>query len=408
MLTTFYPPYNFGGDGIWVQRLSEALVRLGHHVDVVHSVDAYNLLRPNGSKPAQPVPSDVNVYSLKSSLGGITPLLIQQTGRSLLQRQMLKDMIAEKNYDVIGYHNMSLIGLEAFSWGNAVKLYTAHEYWLICPMHILWRYNREACEKRTCISCQIQGSRPLQLWRYSDYMQRQLAHIDAILSPSQFLIDKYRDGGIKAEYSLIPLFTPTPDNIAPANDTIERPYFLYVGRLEKLKGLQEIIPVFKKYPRADLLIAGEGNYQAELKRIAAGAKNIRFLGLLDYAELQKLYKNTRALILPSICYEIFGSVIPEAFSQRAPVIVNNIGGMPEAVLQCNGGFTYNSPDEIPDLLDRLLDEPGLRQQLGENGYQGYLNRWTESVHLEKYFALIRDIARRKKIETPAIAATAHG
>lgn len=407
MLTTFYPPYNFGGDGIWVQRLSEALVRLGHHVDVVHSVDAYNLLRLNRTKQPEPIPSDVNVYSLKSSLGGLTPLLIQQTGRSLLQRQMLQEMIAEKNYDVIGYHNMSLIGLEAFSWGNAVKLYTAHEYWLICPMHILWRYNREACEKRTCISCQIQGSRPLQLWRYSDYMQRQLAHIDMILSPSQFLIDKYREGGIKAEYGLMPLFTPTPDSISATNDALERPYFLYVGRLEKLKGLQEIIPVFKKYPRADLLIAGEGNYQAELKQIAAGAENIRFLGRLDYQALQQLYKNTQALILPTLCYEIFGLVILEAFSQGAPAIVNNIGGMPELISKSNGGFVYNTPEEIPALLDRLLDEPGLRQQLGENSYQAFLTNWTESVYIEKYFALIRDIARRKKIESPAIAATAH-
>ena len=41
LLTTFYPPYNFGGDGIFVQRLAGELVRRGHHVEVVHSVEAY-------------------------------------------------------------------------------------------------------------------------------------------------------------------------------------------------------------------------------------------------------------------------------------------------------------------------------------------------------------------------------
>ena len=42
MLTTFYPPYNFGGDGIGIQRLSRGLVKRGHHVTVVHDADAYN------------------------------------------------------------------------------------------------------------------------------------------------------------------------------------------------------------------------------------------------------------------------------------------------------------------------------------------------------------------------------
>ena len=44
LLTTFYPPFNFGGDGIDVQRTARALVRRGHHVTVVHDVDAYQWL----------------------------------------------------------------------------------------------------------------------------------------------------------------------------------------------------------------------------------------------------------------------------------------------------------------------------------------------------------------------------
>ena len=45
-LTTFYPPHNFGGDGIGVQRLARALVRRGHRVTVVHDTDAYHSLHP--------------------------------------------------------------------------------------------------------------------------------------------------------------------------------------------------------------------------------------------------------------------------------------------------------------------------------------------------------------------------
>jgi len=44
MVTTFYPPYSYGGDGITVQRLATALVRAGHDVTVVHDAGAYAAL----------------------------------------------------------------------------------------------------------------------------------------------------------------------------------------------------------------------------------------------------------------------------------------------------------------------------------------------------------------------------
>jgi len=49
MITTFYPPYNFGGDGVFVQRLSNELARRGHSVEVIHCVDSYRAL--GGKEP---------------------------------------------------------------------------------------------------------------------------------------------------------------------------------------------------------------------------------------------------------------------------------------------------------------------------------------------------------------------
>ncbi len=43
-LTTFYPPYSFGGDAMYIYRLSHALGDVGHSVDVIHCVDSYHLL----------------------------------------------------------------------------------------------------------------------------------------------------------------------------------------------------------------------------------------------------------------------------------------------------------------------------------------------------------------------------
>ena len=50
MITTFYPPYNFGGDGIFIYRLSNALANRGHKVDIIHCKDAYLMLQPMGQR----------------------------------------------------------------------------------------------------------------------------------------------------------------------------------------------------------------------------------------------------------------------------------------------------------------------------------------------------------------------
>ncbi|NIV14953.1 MAG: glycosyltransferase, partial [Aliifodinibius sp.] len=213
MMTTFYPPYNFGGDGIYIYRLCNELAKRGHTIDIVHCVDAYEVLEKRGPKGKYPNHKNITVHSLKSAVGLLSPLSTQQTGYSFFKRDKIKSLIAKTNYDVIHYHNMSLIGLEALSFGNAIKFYHLHEHWLICPMHVLWKYNREVCTKKNCISCQFQGKRPLQLWRYSSLMQKRLSHIDLFLSPSLFTQKKHLEDGLNIEIEHLPYFLPNSENL---------------------------------------------------------------------------------------------------------------------------------------------------------------------------------------------------
>jgi hypothetical protein len=114
MVTTFYPPFNFGGDGIAVQRLSQALVRRGHHVTVVHDADAYNALHRGAEPVAQPDPVGVEVQRLRSRLRTFSPLLTQQTGRPVVHGRKIRELLAAGNFDVIHFNNVSLVGVRAF------------------------------------------------------------------------------------------------------------------------------------------------------------------------------------------------------------------------------------------------------------------------------------------------------
>ena len=392
MVSTFYPPYSFGGDAMHIYRLSNELARRGHLVDVFHCEDAFLLLnkkQPTASFPNHP---NITVHRLKSDKGMLSPLLTQQTGAPVFKKQ-LKKALEQNGYDVIHYHNMSLIGITALSYGKAIKLYTTHEHWLVCPMHVLWKFNREVCTKKSCTLCQLAGKRPPQLWRHTGLMERMLKHVDCFLSPSRFTLQKHLDEGLDIPIRQMPYFLPEPaeSETTHANDPPERPYFLFVGRLEYIKGVQNLIPAFADRPQYDLLIAGDGEYGDDLKKQAAGVPNIKFLGRLDQARLRELYRGAVALVVPSICYETFGIIIIEAFSLKTPVIVNDLGALPEVVEDSGGGIIYRNQDELTAAMAKLAADPALRNDLGMKGYSAFLKFWNEEAHMERYLGMIEEI-----------------
>jgi glycosyltransferase involved in cell wall biosynthesis len=398
MISTFYPPFNFGGDGMHIYRLSNELARRGHSVDVFHCEDSFLMLNKKPPTADFPNHPNVKVFGLKSDAGFLSPLFTQQTGRPFFKSK-IKKALDENNYDVIHYNNMSLIGITALSYGssNAVKLYTLHEHWLVCPMHVLWKFNREVCTKKSCLQCQLKGKRPPQLWRLTGLLEKMVKHVDCFLSPSRFTLNKHLEMGLDIPIQQMPYFLPEPpktENI-PGVEHFPRPFFLFVGRLEYIKGLQNLLPVFKNHQQYDLLVAGSGDYEDELFAQAEGIPNVKFLGRLNQKDLQKLYKSAVAVIVPSICYETFGIIIIEAFSLKTPVIVNNLGALPEVVEDSDGGFIYDNNVELIAAMNRLAEDAALRNELGENGYNAYKTYWDETAHLDKYLGLIENLQVEK-------------
>jgi glycosyltransferase involved in cell wall biosynthesis len=207
----------------------------------------------------------------------------------------------------------------------------------------------------------------------------------------------HHERGFQRPIEDVPYFIPQIEE-APAPEKQSphpRPYFLFVGRLEKIKGVETLFPIFRNYPHADLLIAGTGTYEAELRQRAAGIPNVVFLGALPQAKLRALYRHAIAVIVPSICYEVFGIILLEAFMQQTPVIARALGGLEEVVEESKGGFTYRSPDELLAAMERLRTDAALRREMGERGYQKYRERWDEEAHLRIYFRVLEDTARRK-------------
>ena len=398
MLATFYPPYNFGGDGMGILRLSQALVRRGHRVTVIHDGDAYVMLA--GREPAAPFADDgVEIVTLRSPLGRVSNLLTQQLGRPVVHGARIRRELKQRGVDVTVLHNVSLVGGPGLmSMGRGVTLYMAHEHWLVCPTHVLWRHGREVCTGRECLRCVLHYRRPPQLWRYTGFLERQARHVDTFIAMSEFSRAKHREFGFPRDMTVVPYFLPDAEPPAAAGGDgppHPRPYFLFVGRLEKIKGLDDVIPLFRRFDRADLLIAGDGEYGATLRALAAGNPRVRFLGRVAPADLSRYYRHAEALVVPSVCFETFGIILIEAFRQGTPVVARRIGPFPEIVEAAGGGDLFGTEAELEAALHRYLDDPARRTRLGEAGRAAFQARWSESAVVPRFLDVVREaIARR--------------
>ena len=398
IVTTFYPPYNFGGDGIYAHRLANGLARRGHQVTVLHSPTAYEMLARR--TPAEPYCDhpNVTVRAVRTPLGKWGLLAVQQTGRPGLQAPALRRWLHDGSYDVIHYNNVSLLGgPHVFRYGRGLKLCTLIEHWLVCPMHVLWKFNREVCTQPTCLRCQLAGRRPPQLWRNTGLMRRATRHIDAFLGPSVFTIRMHQERGLRGTMIQLPLFypEPLPPRATQAAPNDGRPYFLFTGRLERIKGVQVIIPVFRALPDVDLLIAGTGDFDGELRSMATGAANIKFLGRVDHAQLQALYRGAIATVVPSLCYETFGLIVAESFSAATPVIVYAQSSLDELVRTHGGGLLYRTADELRAAIEELRADHALRERLGREGRAAYEAEFAEEVFLSHYVSVTRALLEKK-------------
>lgn len=398
MITTFFGAHSFGGDAAYVDRLCQALCRRGHEVHVYYCVDAFNAVRGRHPLREYSPPPGLHLHPLKSGYGILSPLATQTTGRPLFKSAILRDALDADDTDVVHFHNISLVGgpgvLGLGTNRRAVRIMTAHEHWLICPMHLLWKYDRKPCDGPDCIRCCLAGRRPPQAWRYGRAIERGLGHLDALVFPSRHTLEEHQRRGLGAMAPLVHLPYFLPDEWAAGVEDEEpegreRPYLAAAGRLVAMKGFHRLIPMMRYLPEADLRIAGTGPYEAELRALAADLPNVHFEGLLGGSSLARLFRGAKAVVVPSLFPETFGYVVLEAFAVGTPVIVHEGGGaLRETGVESGGGLGYQTEGELLLAMRRLVHDDVLRAELAARGFGRRIGEWCEAEHIHEYFELI--------------------
>jgi glycosyltransferase involved in cell wall biosynthesis len=240
--------------------------------------------------------------------------------------------------------------------------------------------------------------RPPQWWRRGWKVERHLDRIDRFLALSEFSRRMHREFGFTREMDVLPPFPAEPRDAPVAVDEAAphpRPYFLFVGRLERIKGLDDLLPAFAGPGSTDLVIAGEGQDREALERQTAGNPRVRHLGWVEGGELDRWYRHAIALLIPSRCYETFGMIMLEAFRQSTPVIARRIGPFPEQIAVSGGGELFATHDELLGAMSRMAGDRAHRDALGRAGRAALEAHWSEAVVLRRYLELVAAVARER-------------
>ena len=186
----------------------------------------------------------------------------------------------------------------------------------------------------------------------------------------------------------------------------EQKILLYLGRLEKIKGLNYLFEAFSILKRDDsvLVIAGTGSECSYLKQLAQQKgidEFVRFIGYVKPEEAVVYYSVAWVCFLPSITLntgnELWGLVINESFNQGIPVIVTEAVGAAAGGLVENGinGIVIQEKNSIAlsEALKKILDEPDLRNHLGRNAKKT-ISEWNNERMVMGFLKAINYVVKK--------------
>ncbi len=159
----------------------------------------------------------------------------------------------------------------------------------------------------------------------------------------------------------------------------DRPTVLFVGRLEKRKGLKFLLRawpmVLERQPDARLVVVGRGRplegYRRFARRQGWSADDVVFAGYVPGEDLPRYYQSCALFCAPNTGQESFGIVLLEAMAAGAPIVASDIPGFQDVVSSGLQGFLVEprNPGAIADALCRLLGNPELRATMRRAGQE---------------------------------------
>lgn len=364
-------PYDYahpGGVAIHITNLYEQFIEMGHDVRIItpFSGNGESLNNEDIIKLGRtfPVPSGGSI-----ARATLSPMLSSPI-RAILERE---------KFDIIHLHEPlgSTITISTLRVSNTINVGTFHAfhsgakgYRIMSPFVMRW-FNK--------LHGKIAVSKPAM-----DFIGKHfpgdyeiipngidVAHFSTDVSP----IDKFRDGKLN---------------------------ILFVGRMEKRKGLRYLIGAYERVkqelPNSRLIVVGPGEHQQYEKLVnKANMQDVVFTGYVPNEALRTYYQTADVFCAPATGEESFGIVLLEAMAAGKPIVATNIAGYRSVLEESREGLLVEPEDELAlaEAIVTLLQDAALRQEMGARG-QDKARRYDWSIVAGQVLDLYRQVVHRKK------------
>ena len=379
-LVSAYDYHHPGGVIEHIRNLSHWLRVLGHEVRIF----APSRRRQTGDvadglyRIGRPIPIPVNASVARITL-------------SFHMARRVAEILDRERFDVLHFHEplMPALPLTLLRMSHAVNVGTFHAY---AKSNLGYYYGRALLRpglRRLSLAIAVSPAARDFVRHYFDIPMRVIPNgIDiATFRPDQAPIRHLRDGLVNV---------------------------LFVGRLEKRKGLRDLVRGFQylkeRVPKSRLVIVGDGPMRSTIESYISAHRieDVVMAGYVPAEVLPRYYASADVFCAPATGSESFGIVLLEAMATALPVVATEIPGYLSVAEPGRDSLTVRpkSPAELGAALTVLARDPELRRRMGAAGAakaQRYSWREVTGQVLEAY-QVARDIASRKRsdLETASV------
>ena len=354
LINNLYKPFARGGAEIVVENIANGLKARGHDVFVITTKPIFKKVKNKDAKVYYFFP--INLFWIGNI--GKHNFLCRLFWHffdifNLHSYFKIKKILKKEKPDLVITHNLKGIGYlipKAINRLGIKYFHTLHDVQLAIPSGILIKGKENNWQNKFFLTK-----------LYEKINKKLFLYPQVIISPSNWLLDFYSKKEFFQKSKKIVLRNSinqlriTNYELQITNSKFN---FLYVGQIEKHKGIFFLINVFNKLSKQiknidyELIIIGPGSESEKVKQMSKDNPKILFLGKRLHSELNKFFVQSDCLVVPSLCYENSPTVIYESLSFGVPVLASDVGGTAELIQEGKNGSVFKTGDEN-DLFQKM-------------------------------------------------------
>lgn len=339
-------PYDFaypGGVVNHIVALEKHLTKMGHEVKII-----------------APTSRPIENYDSFIKIGKARPFPVKGTtlriSTSLRLSSRIDKVLEKEKFDIFHLHEpcMPMVCSTMLKFADAPIVGTFHASGVIPNYYFGW---------------------PVTTYKLKRRRHRIVGKI-AVSKPAMEYAKKYVPGDYRIIPNGIDLDYFHPD-VKPIEKFLDgKLNILFVGRLEKRKGLKYLIDAYKiikkNHPNSRLIVIGPGirfrrKYENKVRR--ENIEDVVFLGKVSLDDLPRYYKTADVYCSPAVSGESFGIVLLEAMAVGTPIVATDISGYRTVLTDGKEGLLVRPRKSKPlaEAISRILSDKELRLGMGANG-----------------------------------------